>query len=91
MEDIDAIKVLNRREAVKHLGVSERSFQRLEALGDAPPKTRLSEGRVGYRVSDIIAWLDARREVQSARELIDSNWKRVGAAAAAVVEKVARR
>jgi predicted DNA-binding transcriptional regulator AlpA len=91
VEDIEAIKVLNRREAVKHLGISERSFQRLEALGDGPPKTRLSEGRVGYRVSDVAAWLDARRETSTARELIDSNWKQVGAVAAAVVEKVARR
>jgi hypothetical protein len=42
-------------------------------------------------VSDIAAWLDARRKTSTARELIDSNWKRVGAAAAAVVEKLARR
>jgi predicted DNA-binding transcriptional regulator AlpA len=91
VDDIDAIKVLNRREAVKHLGISERSFQRLEALGDGPPKTRLSKGRVGYRVSDIAVWLDARRETSTARELIDSNWKRVGAAAAALFEKVGRR
>ena len=61
MQDIEAIRVLNRREAVKHLGISERSFQRLEALGDAPPKTRLSEGRIGYRVCDLAKWLDARR------------------------------
>ena len=61
MQDIDAIKVLNHRDAIRHLGVSERNFQRLEARGDAPPKTRLSEGRIGYRVSDLAAWLDARR------------------------------
>jgi predicted DNA-binding transcriptional regulator AlpA len=85
---IDAIKVLNRREAVKHLGISERSFQRLEARGDGTPKTRLSEGRVGYRVRDIAAWLDARREAATVRELIDSNWKQVGAAASKIVERL---
>ena len=88
MQDIEAVKVLNRRDAIAQLGLSERTFQRLEASGDGPPKTRLSEGRVGYRVSDIIAWLDARREVQAACELIDGNWKRVGAAASKIVERL---
>ena len=87
MQDIEAIKVLNRRDAIAQLGLSERTFQRLEASGDGPPKTRLSEGRVGYRVCDLAAWLDARREVQSARELINSNWKQVGAAASKIVER----
>lgn len=63
--DIEAIKVLNRRDAIAHIGMSDRTLQRLEATGDAPPKTRLSEGRVGYRVSDIQKWLDARREVSA--------------------------
>ena len=88
MQDIEAIRVLNRRDAIAQLGLSERTFQRLEASGDGPPKTRLSEGRVGYRVSDIIAWLDARREVQSVRELIDDNWKQVGVAASKIVERL---
>jgi predicted DNA-binding transcriptional regulator AlpA len=56
------VKVLTRRETVKALSLSERSFKRLEAKGDIPPKTRLSDRRVGFRVSDIVAWLDARRE-----------------------------
>ena len=88
MQDIEAVKVLNRRDAIAQLGLSERTFQRLEATGDGPPKTRLSEGRVGYRVCDLAAWLDARREVQSACDLINSNWKQVGAAASKVVERL---
>ena len=91
MQDIEAIRVLNRREAVKHLGISERSFQRLEALGDAPPKTRLSEGRIGYRVCDLAKWLDARRETATAREPIDLNWKSLGDAARTLVTKAVRR
>jgi predicted DNA-binding transcriptional regulator AlpA len=67
---VNTVKVLNRREAIQHLGLSERTFQRLEASGDGPPKTRLSEGRVGYRVCELEGWLDARREVRpSAREM----------------------
>jgi predicted DNA-binding transcriptional regulator AlpA len=59
--DVNTVKVLNRRDAVAHLGVSARTFERIEAAGDGPAKTRLSEGRIGYRVSDLETWLDARR------------------------------
>jgi predicted DNA-binding transcriptional regulator AlpA len=84
---IEAVKVLNRRDAIAQLGLSERTFQRLEASGDGPPKTRLSEGRVGYRVCDLKEWLDARREAPSARDMVDS-WKPLGAAASKIVERL---
>ena len=61
----DLISVLNERETVDALGVSQRTWDRLKSLGDVPPKTRLSEGRVGYRACDIAEWLDRRREVAS--------------------------
>jgi predicted DNA-binding transcriptional regulator AlpA len=60
--DLDLIRVLSRSETIEAVGVSEKTWERLEALGDVPAKTRLSEGRIGYRVCDIAAWLDARRE-----------------------------
>lgn len=63
MQSIEVAKVLTRREAVAHLGISDRTLFRLEAKGDAPPKIRLSPGRIGYRVSDLNAWMDGRREV----------------------------
>jgi predicted DNA-binding transcriptional regulator AlpA len=84
----DLVRVLSEPEVVAALGLSRRTWDRLKSLGDIPVKTRLSEGRIGYRVFDIAAWLEARREVQSAHELIHSNWKQVGAAAAPVVAKV---
>ena len=83
----DELKVYTKKETQKLLGLSGRTWDRLEALGETPPKTRLSPNRIGYRARDIAAWLDARREVQSARELIDSNWKQVGAAASKIVER----
>jgi len=83
----DELKVYSKKEIQKLVGLSGRTWDRLEALGGTPPKTRLSPNRIGYRAPDIAAWLDARREVQSACELINSNWKQVGAAAATVVTK----
>jgi hypothetical protein len=33
----------------------------MRARGEAPPITKLSERRIGYRVIDLKEWLDARR------------------------------
>ena len=53
--DLDSIRVLSEPETIRALGVSDRTFDRLKAIGDVPQKTRLSQGRVGYRVCDIKA------------------------------------
>ena len=58
----DLVRVLSEPEAVEALGLSRRTWDRLKSLGDIPVKTRLSEGRIGYRICDIAAWLDTRRE-----------------------------
>jgi hypothetical protein len=41
------------------VGVSEKTWERLEAAGDTP--TQLSQGRVGHRLDHIKQWLDARQ------------------------------
>ena len=43
------VRVLSRRETISVIGVDERTFDRLEAAGDAPPKTQLSKRP--YRLS----------------------------------------
>jgi predicted DNA-binding transcriptional regulator AlpA len=60
----DELKVYTKREVQKLIGLSGRTWDRLEARGETPPKTRLSTNRIGYRASDIRQWLEARREVQ---------------------------
>jgi predicted DNA-binding transcriptional regulator AlpA len=57
----DLVRVLSEPEAVEALGLSRRTWDRLKSLGDVPAKTRLSEGRIGYRVCDLAAWLDVRK------------------------------
>jgi predicted DNA-binding transcriptional regulator AlpA len=84
----DDLKVYTKKETQKLLGLSGRTWDRLEALGETPPKTRLSPNRIGYRAPDIAGWLDARRELQSARELINSNWQQVGAAASRILDRL---
>jgi predicted DNA-binding transcriptional regulator AlpA len=60
-EDLDSVRVISRNDAIKLAGVSTRTWDRMEAAGMLPPKTRISERRIGYRVADLKAWLDARR------------------------------
>jgi predicted DNA-binding transcriptional regulator AlpA len=56
------IRVLSRSETIKTVGLSDRTWDRLEAAGDTPPKTRISQGRIGYGVCDVKEWLDRRRK-----------------------------
>jgi predicted DNA-binding transcriptional regulator AlpA len=65
-DSLDAIRVLNRSETLKIVGLSDRTWDRIEERGEGPPKTRISKGRIGYRVCDIRAWLDRRRETEAA-------------------------
>jgi predicted DNA-binding transcriptional regulator AlpA len=55
-------RVIDERETARLIGISSATWNRLRAAGDLPPKTRLSANRVGYRLVDIVAWLDTRRE-----------------------------
>ena len=66
MADLESIRVLNRSETLKMVGLSDRTWDRLEARGETPPKTRISQGRIGYRVADLVKWLDSRRETEAA-------------------------
>jgi predicted DNA-binding transcriptional regulator AlpA len=62
----NSIRVLTEPELLQTLGLSDRTFERMKQRGDVPPKTQLSERRVGYRVCDVEEWLDKRREVEGA-------------------------
>jgi predicted DNA-binding transcriptional regulator AlpA len=65
-ESLDAIRVLSRSETIKTVGLSDRTWDRLEERGEGPPKTRISRRRVGYRVCDVKEWLDRRRTAGAA-------------------------
>jgi predicted DNA-binding transcriptional regulator AlpA len=58
---LDLVRVVNEPTAIKLTGVSPRTWDRMRARGETPPITKISERRIGYRVVDLKAWLDARR------------------------------
>lgn len=57
----DLVRVVDEQTAIMLTGVSPRTWDRLRARGEAPPATKLSERRIGYRIVDLKNWLDARR------------------------------
>ena len=46
-EDLDAIRVITEPELRRILSISDQTFERLKARGDVPPKTQLSDRRIG--------------------------------------------
>jgi predicted DNA-binding transcriptional regulator AlpA len=67
MSDVlEDIRVLTRTEARQAVGVSDRTWDRMEERGETPPKTQISPGRIGYRLIDVKTWLDRRRRGEAA-------------------------
>ena len=59
--------VVPRKTAAALVGLSESTFDRVCRQGDGPPAVRLSARRVGFRLSDLMAWI-ADRRVSGARD-----------------------
>jgi predicted DNA-binding transcriptional regulator AlpA len=60
-DDFDSVRVLTKPQVLQVTSLNSRTWQRLEARGETPPKTQLSDNRIGYRLIDVAKWLDARR------------------------------
>jgi len=58
MDNVDPL--LSERELCLWLGVSLPSLQRLRSSGAGPRFVKLTRRRIGYRRSDVDAWLAAR-------------------------------
>jgi predicted DNA-binding transcriptional regulator AlpA len=59
--------VANVREASAVTGLSERSIYRAVARGEFAPRVRLSPRRFGFRLVDLLAWIEARCEQNEAK------------------------
>lgn len=53
-------RVVDEKVAAEFLGLSHVTLERMRKLGTAPKHIVLSPRRLGYRVCDLLAWLDAR-------------------------------
>jgi predicted DNA-binding transcriptional regulator AlpA len=59
---LGTVRVMDRAEVIEAVGVSPNTWERMEKDGETPPITKLSKRRIGYRVVDLVEWLDARRQ-----------------------------
>jgi predicted DNA-binding transcriptional regulator AlpA len=55
-------QVVNETDAAKFCGCSRDTIRRRIKAGNGPPVIRLSTKRIGYRIRDLRAWLDANTE-----------------------------
>jgi predicted DNA-binding transcriptional regulator AlpA len=60
LDSLDAHRVISEAAAAHLLSLSVDTLQRLARQGRAPHRIKLSPRRVGYRLSDCIAWLQER-------------------------------
>lgn len=54
--------VLRTEQVAELLGCSIKHIQNLQKAGKLPPRTRVSERIIGWRESDLEAWLQSNRE-----------------------------
>jgi predicted DNA-binding transcriptional regulator AlpA len=54
-------EILLTREAAAHLRAAESTLEKWRIRGDGPPFIRIGPRKIAYRLSDLDAWLEARR------------------------------
>jgi predicted DNA-binding transcriptional regulator AlpA len=59
-------RIITQEQAAEICDLHQATLKRLRAAGIGPPVIKLSQKRIGYRVRDLRAWLDARTEQTSA-------------------------
>lgn len=59
---IEPQRVLGSRQAAAFSGYHEEHWRELHRRGKTPPAIRLSSRKYGWRVSDLIAWQDSKKD-----------------------------
>jgi predicted DNA-binding transcriptional regulator AlpA len=54
----DRAKILSEKEAAQYLNFSRDTLRRMSARGEGPKRLKLSPGRVGYRLGDVLDFID---------------------------------
>lgn len=60
-ESLNGERVLGSRQSAELLNLSINTFRRLQWAGKLPPAIRIGERKLGWRVSDLRAWLTSRQ------------------------------
>jgi prophage regulatory protein len=62
-QSVELMKAINKRRLLELVGVSYSTWWRLERAGKAPKRIRLSAGRVGWRLGEVLDYLASRETV----------------------------
>jgi excisionase family DNA binding protein len=54
--------LMTMNEAAEYLRISRRTLERMKAAGVGPVWTRLSRGRIGYRMSDLDGFIASQAQ-----------------------------
>jgi len=56
-------QAIKKKEAAEILGISLTTLYRLDISGEGPRRIKLSQGRVGYMLDEVLQYLDSRQRV----------------------------
>lgn len=56
-------QVITKGEAAEMIGVSTDTLDRMHQRGEGPPRVKLSDRRVGFRMRELRAWIAKKTEV----------------------------
>lgn len=68
MQNLSPSPILRRPQVERLTGLSYTTIFRKEKNGDFPARVRLGPNSVGWKESDIIAWLTSREIVGNSKE-----------------------
>lgn len=57
-------RIISKKERRKLTGISDTTWWRLEKKSGAelvPKRVQLTSGRVGYRLSEVLSWIESRQ------------------------------
>ena len=70
---MDNNRICRLRECCALVGLSPSSVYRLEKTGAFPQRVRLSKNCVGFRYSELLAWVASRQAAVAVKEVSAAN------------------
>jgi|APTNR8051073442_1049403.scaffolds.fasta_scaffold09480_5 prophage regulatory protein len=67
-----ADRFVGERERREITGVPRQTWWRMERAGQAPGRLQVTPGRVGWRLSELLRWMDERPRVASRNPKCDA-------------------
>jgi excisionase family DNA binding protein len=61
--EVETGRVLTKNQAAQYLGLSLRTLERMIMSGDAPKRIQRTQKRYGFRLSDLMKWVETRPSV----------------------------